>query len=154
MTTDAKPQEDRLSAERAGEADASGFAPGELRAIKFVAVVALLLFVLTTPSYGWAFSRGVLVGGVLAVANLWMTAKSVRAFLGGNTGPDETRTGASWGTFAVFKLLVLSLGTYLMFHFRLVHGFALIIGLAALPIGVVCLQLAGPPVKPRPSGNK
>lgn len=121
----------------------------ERRAVRFVTVVGALIFVAVTPIYGWAFSRGVLLGVVLAVANLWMTAHSVRAFLGGNTGPEDTRTGASWGIFVVFKLLVLSVGTYLLFHYRLVHGFALIIGLAALPLGVVCLQLAGPPPRPR-----
>jgi hypothetical protein len=121
----------------------------ERRAVRFVALIGVLLFVAITPIYGWSFSRGVLLGAVLAVANLWMTAHSVRAFLGGNTGPEETRTGASWGIFVVFKLLVLSVGTYLLFHYRLVHGFALIIGLAALPLGVVCLQLAGPPPRPR-----
>lgn len=124
--------------------------PEERRAAKFVAIVGGLLFVGITPVYGWAFSRGILLGALLAVTNLWLTAHSVRAFLGGNTGPEELRTGASWGTFVVFKLLVLSVGTYLLFHYRLVNGFALIIGLAALPLGVVCLQLAGPRTAPPP----
>lgn len=112
--------------------------------MKSVAVFGVLLFVLVTPFYGWVFSRGVLLGAVLAVANLWMTVQSVRAFLGGHTDA-ESRTGATGATFVVMKLLVLSVGTYLLFHYRLVHGFALIVGLAALPLGVVCLQLAGPP---------
>jgi hypothetical protein len=128
----------------------SSVMPEERRAAKFVAVVGMLLFVGITPIYGWVFSRGILLGAVLAVANLWLTAQSVRAFLNGNTGPEEMRTGATWGTFVVFKLLVLSVGTYLLFHYRLVNGFALIIGLAALPLGVVCLQLAGPRTAPPP----
>lgn len=148
MTTEAKPREDNAPTARLGAV--SGSTSDERRAVRFVGVTGVLLFVVITPIYGWAFSRGVLVGALLAVANLWMTAQSVRAFLGGNSGPDESRTGASWGTFVVFKLLVLSVGTYLLFHFRLVHGFALIIGLAALPLGIVCLQLAGPQGPPRP----
>lgn len=128
----------------------SGATPEERRAVKFVAVTGVLLFVAITPIYGWVFSRGVLLGAVLAIANLLLTAQSVRAFLGGNMGPAESRTGATWGTFVVFKLLVLSLGTYLLLHYGLVQGFALIVGLAALPLGVVCLQLAGPMAPPRP----
>lgn len=127
-----------------------GASPEERRAVKFVAVTGVLLSVAITPIYGWVFSRGVLLGSVLAVANLLLTAQSVRAFLGGNMGPAESRTGATWGTFVVFKLLVLSLGTYLLLHYGLVQGFALIVGLAALPLGVVCLQLAGPTAPPRP----
>lgn len=109
----------------------------------------MLLFIAVTPIYGLVFSRGVLFGAVLALANLLLTAQSVRAFLGGNLGPAEARTGATWGTFVVFKLAVLSVGTYLLLHYGLVHGFALIVGLAALPLGVVCLQLVGPSSPPR-----
>lgn len=163
MTTDADLREPPATSARLGVALSSGAAgvgaavrvssaatPEERRAVKFVAVTGALLFVAITPIYGWGFSRGVLFGAVLAVANLLLTAQSVRAFLGGNMGPAETRTGASWGTFVVFKLLVLSLGTYLLLHFGLVQGFALIVGLAALPLGVVCLQLAGPIAPSRP----
>lgn len=144
MMTEVNPREDDVPAAR------SSALPEEGRALKFVAVIGVLLFVGVTPIYGWAFSRGILLGAVLAVSNLWLTTYSVRAFLGSNTGPEETRTRASWGVFVVFKLLVLSSGTYLLFHYGLVHGFALIIGLAALPLGVVCLQLAGPPATARP----
>jgi hypothetical protein len=142
MTTEAKPREDSAPVARLGAV--SGAAPEEQRAVKFVAVTGILLFVAITPIYGLAFSRGVFFGAVLAVANLLLTAQSVRAFLGGNMGPEASRTGASWGIFVVFKLLVLGLGTYLLLHYGLVQGFALIVGLAALPLGIVCLQLTGP----------
>lgn len=149
MTTEAKPREDDAHAAGLGVALPAA-TPEERRAVKFVGLTGLVLSVVTTPLYGWVFSRGVCLGAGLAVANLLLTAQSVRAFLGGNVGPAETRTGASWGTFVVFKLLVLSFATYLLLHYGLVQGFALIVGLAALPVGIVCLQLAGPLKPPRP----
>lgn len=148
--TDAKPREESAPTARLGAVSAS--TPEERRAVKFVGVTGVLLFVAITPIYGWAFSRGVLLGAALAVANLLLTAQSVRAFLNGNTGPEESRTGTSWGVFVVFKLSVLGLGTYLLLRYGFVQGFALIVGLAALPLGIVCLQLAGPSSSSRPQG--
>jgi hypothetical protein len=122
----------------------------------FVGVTGLVIFVVTTPLYGWQFSRGVLVGVLVALTNLWLTARAVRAFmdaaladLPGSTDSSASSprsgNGASWGLFMVVKFAFLMGGTYLLFRWGWVNGLALIVGLSALPVGVVCLQLAGAP---------
>lgn len=131
---------------------ASAAAPSpDRRAAWFVGMTALVLVVVTTPLYGWEFSRGVLGGGLLALLNLWLTARAVRAFVGaaladvpGATG-ERSGNGASWGLFMVVKFAILITATYLLFKSGWINGLALIVGLSALPVGVVCLQLAGAP---------
>jgi hypothetical protein len=119
------------------------------RAALFVGVTGLVLTFVTTPLYGWQFSRGVFVGTVVALTNLWLTARAVRAFVGAaladtpGASTEGGSSGASWGLFMVVKFSLLIAGTYLLFRWGWVNGLALIVGLSALPVGVVCLQLAG-----------
>jgi ATP synthase I chain len=121
------------------------------RAALFVGVTGLVLTVSTTPLYGWQFSRGVFVGALVALVNLWLTARAVRAFVGAaladtpGATTERSGNGASWGLFMVVKFTLLIAGTYLLFRWGWVNGLALIVGLSALPVGVVCLQLAGAP---------
>lgn len=119
------------------------------RAAWFVGMTALVLVVVTTPLYGWEFSRGVFAGGLLALLNLWLTGRAVRAFVGAalvdspNATSERSGSGASWGLFMVVKFAILIGATYVLFKSGWINGLALIVGLSALPVGVVCLQLAG-----------
>ena len=122
------------------------------RALVYVGGVGALLSVVATPLYGIGFSSGIALGAALAAANLWLTARTVSAFLSGHSADgEETGLRASWGIVALLKFSLLLLAVYLIFHFRLVHAFAFIIGLAALPVGMVLLQLAGPAKTAHPS---
>lgn len=119
--------------------------PGEQRALLFVAGTGIVLFLFATPIYGWRFSSGIALGAAVASVNLWATARTVRAFLTGQGATGEEPTlSVSWGVFALLKFSLLLLGVYLVFRFNLAHAFAFIVGLAALPLGMVALQLAGP----------
>jgi len=120
---------------------------GEHRAILFVIGVGVVLFVVATPLYGLRFSSGIALGAAIAGLNLWTTARTVRAFLSGHGEPGAPALRASWGIFALLKFSLLLLGVYLVFHFGLVHALAFIVGLAALPLGMVALQFAGPGAK-------
>jgi hypothetical protein len=146
MTSDAKTLKSEATRDNASAPDR--------RAAMFVGVTGLVLFVVTTPLYGWQFSRGVLAGVLVALTNLWLTARAVRVFMGAALaalpGADSDTSerpggGASWGLFMVMKFTCLMAGTYLLFRGGWINGLALIVGLSALPVGVVCLQLAGAP---------
>jgi hypothetical protein len=81
---------------------------------------------------------GVLLGGALATANLWVFAQVGQAFLvrRGSTAP--------WGVVAALKLLVLFGGVWLILRNDLVSGISLAAGYAALPCGIILASLFGP----------
>ncbi len=88
------------------------------------AMTALLLF------HGRAAS-GVLVGGAIAVANLWVFKKLGQAFLS-NSGS----TRALWGVIGAVKFVVLLVGVGLLLRYGVVDAIALIVGYGALPVGI------------------
>ena len=98
-------------------------------ALGFVAPIASLSI------YGVHFAASVAVGAALAVANLWLLARGVSAFV---TGQPGTRYNVGF----VVKFSVVIAGLYLLFDARLVQGLPLLIGLAVLPVGILISQLS------------
>jgi hypothetical protein len=100
----------------------------------FVAAVGLAITLLALPVYGLLFAGSVAVGAAMSVGNLWVIANGVRALLSG--GP----TGRYAALFVV-KFSVVVSALYLLFDSRFVQGLPLLIGFAALPVGIVLSQV-------------
>lgn len=104
-------------------------------ALWWVSGVGLLFSLVTLPVYGLGFAASVALGSAISVGNLWLIARGVRTILTG--GP----TGRYWLAF-VLKFSVVIAGAYLLFDSRLAQGLPLLLGLVALPIGIVLSQLS------------
>lgn len=104
----------------------------------------------TVAATGLAFTLGafmfvdthagvsVLAGAVIATVNLIAFARIVHAFLG-----KQKRTGP-WALLAVFKLLALFGGIFLLVKSELVSALWLAAGYGALPLGITLGALLGP----------
>ncbi len=110
----------------------------ERRALVTVVVVGGLFAVLSVPLFGVPGALSVLAGAAVGVLNLWTLSRTVRALLGGGSA-------AAWLVAAVLKLCVLLAALYLLFDAGLLKGLPLMVGLGALPIGIVLAQLSPVP---------
>ncbi len=88
------------------------------------------------PRVAWSVGTGAAV----ALANLWVLARVMRALLG------PTAKQLPWTFVAVVKLLVLFGGLYGLVSWGLVDPVPLFIGYGALPVGIVLAQLRPAPV--------
>jgi hypothetical protein len=107
-----------------------------------VAIAAALVTLASPMLFGAMGIVSVGMGGALAVANLWLVGRTVKAFLGARG------TRPSWGLLAIVKLgaLLLLLGAAVKNGWLeiLPLGF----GYAALPLGIVLSQFrASAPVR-------
>lgn len=105
-------------------------------ALVAVAVVGLVLFIVVLPIYGPRFAAGMGIGSLLGLADLYVIGRGVQGFLGGGSA-------GAWTVVAMLKLTALLGLIYALFAFGLVEGLPLLIGLGALPLGVVVSQLTG-----------
>jgi hypothetical protein len=103
-----------------------------MRRVVALGVVAPLV---SLSIYGVSFAASVAVGAALAVANLWLVARGVSAFVAG-----EPATRYTVGFVLKFSVVIAAL--YLLFDARFVQGVPLLIGLAALPVGILLSQLS------------
>ena len=108
---------------------------GIATALWSVAVVGALLAAFAPFALGPASRLSVLLGAALAVFNLWAVFRVVRAFL----YPAGVR--APWILLALFKLTVLFVGVGFLVRSGSAHVLPLLIGYAALPLGIVVSQL-------------
>lgn len=124
-------------------AEAEGF-DAPLRASIFAVGAtgaAFALFALL--GFGVRPALGVLAGGAIATANLWILAKIVMAFFA------RQRSAALWSVVAIVKLFALVGGVWLLVKDRdgaggLLHGLHLAMGWAALPVGITLGAIFGP----------
>jgi hypothetical protein len=107
------------------------------RALVGVVATGAVLSVMLTPVFGIHFAFSLAVGAAIAASNLWVIARAVRAYFGG-------QGGVGWGLFAVLKFSALVVGLYLLFRSGFVQGLPLAVGLGSLPIGIVLAELAAP----------
>jgi hypothetical protein len=76
---------------------------------------------------------GVALGSAIAAFNLWSLARIVRAFMNG--------AGLPWVLLAAFKLIGLLAVVALVLQLGLTTVIPLVVGYAALPVGIVFAQL-------------
>ena len=150
-------RDDDAADEQPSEEDreaAAGVGDGPMRAsIMSVFFCGLCFGVVGFALGGLRTGLGVMLGGLIATANLWVFAKVGQAFVSrkGNTAP--------WGIIALLKMLLLFGGVWLILKNDFVPGLALAAGYGALPIGITLGFLFGPkppdgdPEPPKKSGR-
>lgn len=133
-------EEPEIDPEEEARAAATGAGDAAMRAsILSVLVCGLCFGVVGFALGGGRTGLGVVIGGLIATANLWVFAKVGQAFVTkrGNTAP--------WGIIALLKMAVLFGGVWLILRTGVVSALSLIAGYCALPVGVTVGSLFGPP---------
>ena len=107
-------------------------------AIVSVFACGLLFAMVGFAFFGVREGFGVLIGGLIATANLFVFARVAQAFVErrGNTAP--------WGVIALLKLVLLFGGVLLILRSGAMSGVSLAAGYAALPFGITFASLFGP----------
>jgi hypothetical protein len=114
-------------------------ADGTMRAALYsVGASAIALAFGALALFGARAALGVAIGGAIATANLAVFARLGDAFIArkGNTAP--------WGVIALFKLVFLFGGIWLILKSDIVSGLSLAVGYGALPLGITLGSLFGP----------
>lgn len=107
-------------------------------AVICVAISGLCLSFGALVIFGGRSALGVAIGGAIATANLLVFARLGDAFIGrrGKTAP--------WAVIALFKLVFLFGGVWMILQSGVVTGLALAAGYGALPLGITLGTLFGP----------
>ena len=117
---------------------------GIASAIWSVAIVGAL-FTLAAPTLLGNGSRlSVALGTLLAIGNLWAISRTVRGFL----NPAGARS--PWISLAMLKFALMFLGVLFLIRGGYAKLLPLVIGYAAMPVGIVISQLKSAAV---PSGK-
>lgn len=116
-------------------APASTDETGISTALWSVAIVGALLAVVVPFASSSLSPLSVALGALIAVANLWLVVRFVRAFL----FPAGAR--APWVLLALLKLTVLFVGAWFLVRNGSLQVLPLLVGYAALPLGIVASTL-------------
>jgi hypothetical protein len=108
---------------------------GIASAIWSVAVVGVLLCAGAPTVLGGGTRSSVALGVVLAIGNLWAISKTVRGFL----NPAGARS--PWISLAMLKFAVMFLGVLFLIRGGYARLLPLVVGYAAMPLGIVIAQL-------------
>lgn len=103
-----------------------------------VAISALVLSVGAFAFFDARTGAGVLLGGAIATANLWVLAQVARAFIA------QKGRAAPWAVIAGIKLVALILGIWVILKTGAVPPLALVVGYGSLPLGITLGSLFGP----------
>jgi hypothetical protein len=107
-------------------------------AITSVAAVGGTCSVVAGIGWGLGGFFLVFVGATIAVANLYIFKKLGQAFL---TNKGSSR--ATWGVIGAVKFVVLAALVFFLLRYRIVGPLPLIVGYAALPVGITLSSLLG-----------
>jgi hypothetical protein len=119
--------------------EAAGLGDAPMRAAIVSVFLTGLCFALAGLAiFGPRAGLGVLFGGLIATANLFVFSRVVRAFL------DKKGNTAPWAVIAVLKMVFLFGGVWLLLQSGIVSAMSLAMGYAALPLGVTLASLFGP----------
>ena len=118
-----------------GSTDQNGIAT----AIWSIAIVGALMVVAAPSFLGPASRSSVALGVLLAIGNLWAISRTVRGFL----HPAGARS--PWISLAMLKFAVMFLGVLFLVSGGYAKLLPLVIGYAALPVGIVIAQLKSAP---------
>lgn len=137
--------------ERDPEPEGTSVGDAPMRAsITSVLLTGLCFGVVGFAVGGTRTGAGVVIGGLMATANLWVFARVGQAFMAkkGNTAP--------WAVIALLKMALLFGGVWLILRTGVISPLALVAGYAALPVGITIGSLFGPtpPDKQTPSAPR
>jgi len=108
---------------------------GIASAIWSVAIVGALLTLAAPTLLGTGSRVSVAIGVLLAIGNLWAISRTVRGFL----YPAGARS--PWISLAMLKFAVMFLGVLFLVSGGYAKLLPLVIGYAAMPVGIVISQL-------------
>lgn len=108
----------------------------------FVAGAALVFLVV--PWLGARGGAGVIAGTALGASNLWLIAKVVRAMV----GAPSPQAASGWPLVAVPKLCLLAAAVWYILRGGTVTVLPFVIGVGAVPLGIVGAQLLSLPEVP------
>ena len=110
-----------------------------LRAALVTIVVSASVFA-GVAALEWSLraALSVAVGGAIATTNLYVLARIVAALMPGDDGSEAAVTGGTraWGVLALFKMIALFGGVWMLMSHRLVYPLPMLVGFGALPIGI------------------
>lgn len=110
-----------------------------LRAALITVVVSASLFT-GVAAFAWSLraAASVAVGGAIATANLYVLARIVASLMPGEDGREASVSGGTraWGVLALFKMIALFGGVWMLMSHRLVDPMPMLVGFGALPIGI------------------
>ncbi len=109
-----------------------------IAALVAVAGCALLFALGALIWAGPKAALGVAIGGIVATSNLWVLAQILRGMISGS------RWSRLWSAAGGLKLLILMGGAWLLIRSEVVSGLMLVVGYAALPVGVTLGALLTP----------
>ncbi|MET0790937.1 MAG: hypothetical protein ABW061_05405 [Polyangiaceae bacterium] len=116
---------------------------GIATAIWSVAIVGVVFTAAAPTLLGPASRVSVALGVLLAIANLWAISRTVRGFL----QPAGARS--PWVSLAMLKFAVMFLGVLFLVRGGYAQLLPLVIGYAAMPVGIVIAQLKSAPAASR-----
>ncbi len=99
--------------------------------IAVVALVGLVSSVGASCLWGLRVGGSVTLGGVIAVANLWIIAKTVKAFL------SSSGRVAPFGLVLLLKMSALFGALFLLTRLGWIELLPFVVGFGALPLGIV-----------------
>ena len=124
------------------------------RAAKVAGVLGVIFTVGALGAFGSRTAASVLLGAAIAIANLLTLRAIIKSMMQGGeeeegAEPDPNadhvgagkRGGAAWGIFAVFKILILFGGIWLLLSKDLVDPMPLVVGYGVLPLGIAASSL-------------
>lgn len=128
-----------------------GLDPRTRTAIVGVAGIGAIFAIGAGAGWGLHAAISVSVGALIAVANLYGVARIVGALLGTRVEGDPS--SGMWGLLAVFKVIGLFGGVWLLLSSHMVDPMGLVVGWGALPIGVALGSLISDKTE-RPAGAR
>jgi hypothetical protein len=122
------------------------------RAAKVAAGLGLVFTVASASIFGMRTAGSVLLGAAIAIANLLTLRAIIKSMMQGDesssdANPDAdhkaagNRGGTAWGIFAVFKIVILFGGIWLLLSKDLVDPIPLVVGYGVLPLGIAASSL-------------
>jgi hypothetical protein len=137
--SDPESQDDDRRGDDPREEEAPGVGDAPMRAsILSVLLTGLCFGVVGFAVGGARTGLGVTLGGLIATANLWVFARVGQAFM------HKRGSSAPWGVVAILKMTFLFGGVWLILRTGVIAALPLILGYAALPVGIVIGSVFGP----------
>jgi hypothetical protein len=131
-----------MTAKMAPRTDAPGSPPprgydARMRtSIRVVALVGVVLALFGAAFAGLAAGFSVAAGAALAAGNLWLLARIVAELLPSDQEGAEAQSRAGWALVAVLKMFGLLALAWLLMRHGIVEPLPMLVGFAALPIGI------------------
>jgi hypothetical protein len=120
------------------------------RAAKVAAGLGLVFTAASASLFGMRTAGSVLLGAAIAIANLLTLRAIIKSMMQGDDAepsPDAdhkaagNRGGTAWGIFAVFKIMILFGGIWLLLSKDVVDPIPLVVGYGVLPLGIAASSL-------------